>query len=402
MGKSAPAPQSYVGASTLDTLHQDQSAARSTWESRPDVTTPWGSVGWSAKPTYDPVSGATINTWQQDVNLDPTLVDANQSQMNLQRDRSQLGEKVLDQASGDILAGSPWQNGNLNQWGAAPTAGSLKGDIDSSQAINQRGVDAAYKQYASRLDPQFQQRESSLESTLANRGLRPGDAAYDAAMQNFGRERTDAYQTAQNNAVGQGAQIGNQMFAQDMGGAQLHNAATGQQYGMDQASANYNNTLRQSQIAEGVQRQGFGLNQVNGLLNGQQVSMPSFPSAAPAAQAGASNLLGGAQAAGSAALSTAQMQNQAMSGLMGGLGSLGGAAMSFSDVRLKDNVNRLGVEALPGIPLASWTWKDSGKPDLGVIAQDVAQVRPDLVKADADSGYLMVDYVGLRDAAPEA
>jgi hypothetical protein len=71
-----------------------------------------------------------------------------------------------------------------------------------------------------------------------------------------------------------------------------------------------------------------------------------------------------------------------------GLASL--AAYAFSDARLKTEIRYLDAEALPGVRWATWRWKAGGH-GRGVIAQDVAKVRPDLVKRDG-SGFLMVNY----------
>lgn len=60
--------------------------------------------------------------------------------------------------------------------------------------------DAVYKQFASRLDPQWGQREEQMKSQLAAQGLDPGSEAYNNAYGNFSRGRNDAYQSAQNQA----------------------------------------------------------------------------------------------------------------------------------------------------------------------------------------------------------
>jgi hypothetical protein len=61
-----------------------------------------------------------------------------------------------------------------------------------------------------------------------------------------------------------------------------------------------------------------------------------------------------------------------------------------SDERLKDNIRRHEEEVLPGVPLATWTWKDTGTPAIGVIAQDLERVAPELV-VERD-GYKTVPY----------
>ncbi len=84
---------------------------------------------------------------------------------------------------------------------------------------------------------------------------------------------------------------------------------------------------------------------------------------------------------------------------MGGLFSLGSAALSnpasaafmFSDRRLKRNIKRIGTHAT-GVGIYEYTML--GYPQVGVMAQELQAVRPDLVKRH-QNGYLMVNYGGL-------
>jgi hypothetical protein len=43
------------------------------------------------------------------------------------------------------------------------------------------------------LDPQWDQQSKALESTLLNKGIRPGSEQYDIAMRQFGQQKDDAY-----------------------------------------------------------------------------------------------------------------------------------------------------------------------------------------------------------------
>ena len=83
---------------------------------------------------------------------------------------------------------------------------------------------------------------------------------------------------------------------------------------------------------------------------------------------------------------------------MTGGGSLAGSIFS-SDQRLKTNVKLLGKES--GHNVYSWDWNDEGKkiadpaqPTVGVMAQELQETHPHLVKR-GDDGYLRVDYSGL-------
>lgn len=65
-------------------------------------------------------------------------------------------------------------------------------------------ADAAYNQAASRLDPQWAQRQNDFDAKMAAQGLTPGSEAYNNQAGLFGRDRNDAYAGARNDAFGQG------------------------------------------------------------------------------------------------------------------------------------------------------------------------------------------------------
>ncbi len=82
-------------------------------------------------------------------------------------------------------------------------------------------------------------------------------------------------------------------------------------------------------------------------------------------------------------------------------GLFGWASMLLgSDVRLKKNIRRVG-KTPGGYNLYAWDWKKQAKfvlgktgSDMGVLAQDVMQTRPDLVIEFPD-GYYRVNYGGI-------
>jgi hypothetical protein len=80
----------------------------------------------------------------------------------------------------------------------------------------------------------------------------------------------------------------------------------------------------------------------------------------------------------------------AASGMTQAVMSGGSKSAAGSDERLKKNIVRLDTEVIPGVPFATWNWKDSGKFDFGVIAQDLQKVLPEAVKDFG--GVLFVDY----------
>jgi hypothetical protein len=85
-----------------------------------------------------------------------------------------------------------------------------------------------------------------------------------------------------------------------------------------------------------------------------------------------------------------------------GGGSLAGNFLS-SDIRLKKDIKLLGKEN--GHNVYSWEWTDEGKliadpsqPKVGVMAQELQETHPHLVKLGPD-GFLRVDYSGLAAEA---
>jgi hypothetical protein len=101
----------------------------------------------------------------------------------------------------------------------------------------------------------------------------------------------------------------------------------------------------------------------------------------------------------------AQMQNQSSN--MGGLFRLGASLLTApmtgggslignlmpSDQRLKTDIRRVGTLD-NGVPVYSYRYKAGGPPQIGVMAHELATVRPDLVAAN-DQGFLAVNYGGL-------
>jgi len=298
--------------------------------------------------------------------------------------------------------------------------------------------------------PAQQLQQQSLETDLSNRGFKTGTRGYQRALDDLGgRQAAERYNAlgqagqeaqrlfgmqmgARQQGVGEALQAGNfanqaqgQLFGQLMGQADLANRAGQQAFSQDLASgqfgnqamnqaqnldinrmqamnqaqqqqfgqnmqyANMMNQLRQQAIAEQQQRRGMSLNEMNALLTGQQVGMPQMPRFNASGVAETPQLLNAANMQYQAGMDAFNAQQQGMANTMGGLSSLASTAFMFSDRRLKRRVKRVGTHADLGVGI--YEYEMAGFAQRGVIAQEVAAVRPDLVKRHA-SGYLMVDY----------
>lgn len=90
------------------------------------------------------------------------------------------------------------------------------GELGNGDAARDQAVTAAYNQATSRLNPQWDQRESQTRTQLANQGLDPNSQAARAQMQQLGQQRNDAYGSAMNSAIAQGQSAGDSVFRNNL------------------------------------------------------------------------------------------------------------------------------------------------------------------------------------------
>jgi hypothetical protein len=231
--------------------------------------------------------------------------------------------------------------------------------------------------------------------------MQAGNFANQAQGQLYGQlmGQANLFNQAGQQAFGQNlaaGQFGNQALGQaqnlDINRMQAMNQAQQQGFGQNMQYANMMNQLRQQAIAEQMQRRGMSLNEMNALLTGQQVGMPQMPRFNAAGASETPQLLNAGQMGYQANLDAFNAQQQGLANTMGGLTNLASTAFMFSDRRLKSRIKRVGTH---DIGVGIYEYDMAGYRQRGVIAQEVAAVRPDLVKRHP-SGYLMVNYGELR------
>lgn len=312
--------------------------------------------------------------------------------------------------------------------------GQVGGNLDTAR---QQAIDATYGQAMSRLNPQFKQQDTSLETRLANQGLGINSAAYQNARDQLGRQQTDATNQAVYSSIGAGEDAANSLFGrqlnqgqfanaaagqqynQGLGAAQFHNATAGQDYGQNlgaaefannaqnqgfqqslanaqmanqgsQANAQFGNEARNQGLQERAYIQNQPLNQFNSLMSSGQVSTPQGIQYSPT-QVGQTDVLGSYALNQQAQQANANRAAQSNSAMMGGLFSLGSAAL-MSDVRLKKNIQRVG-KLKPGIDLYAYEYLWGGGSRVGVLAQEVAAINPAAIVMVGD--HMAVDYARL-------
>lgn len=333
----APAAPDPAATSAAQTSSNKETALYNYGLNNSNYNTPYGDLTYSLDTSNPNQPQSTAN-----VSLAPdqqTLLD-NQNQQSIGL------SNLANQLQGNV--------GNaLSQ--PSPTAGDI-------QDLSKNATDAYYKQQTAMLDPQYQNLQKQQDATLANQGITAGSEAYNNAQSELGRQRDYAYGQAQNNAILQGPQNAQSLFALNS------------------------------------QERNQPLNEFNSLRTGSQVTSPQVPGQTPVNMAGTNvsgNINQGYQNQVGMYNSQVGQQNSLYSGLFGLGGSLGAAAIPLmSDIRLKKNIRRLD-KTPAGINIYEFEYKKTGKKHIGVMAQEVEKLIPEAVVV-MNSGFKAVHYGMVR------
>ncbi|WP_085033941.1 tail fiber domain-containing protein [Ensifer aridi] len=275
-----------------------------------------------------------------------------------------------------------------------------------------------------RLNPQLEQDRAALETRLANQGLQPGSEAYNRAIDQASRQSNDAriaailnagqeqsrvaglardqatfQNAAQNQAFGQNVtsagfsnDANQQMFQNKNTATAANNALADQNFNAQQAKFNLQNQERAQYLNELYAKRSQPLNEITALMSGAQVNNPSFvpTQSNPMPTVDYAGLVQQDYANKMGAYNTQQANMQSM---FGGLLGFGGQLASLSDKRAKKDVKKVGG-------LYEYRYKGEGKnapKRIGVMAQEVEKVRPDVVSRRPD-GLRQVNYGALFNA----
>lgn len=251
---------------------------------------------------------------------------------------SDTQQKVLDQAQGaqlNLATIANDQSAFLNDY------------LDKPFTFDNNSAETwAYDLASPRILEQQKQNEEQLRSTLAAKGIREGSAAWDAEMQRLTNANTDQL---------------NQL------------ALIGRQQAYNEALTTYNAPI----------------NTISALMSGSQVTGPNTATTAtsqtPVAGVDYAGLVNQKYQADLA------YSRSAMGGLFG---LLGAGISAFSDRRLKENIRKVG-ETFNGTPIYVYNFIGDLTPQMGVMAQELAEKQPEAVVMDP-SGYLKVLYAEVR------
>jgi len=338
-GKSKPKTPDYKGAAEATAASDLEALKYQTQANRPDQNTPFGSSSWEQD---------ADGNWTQNTTLNEEAQRALDAELGLGADRMELGQGMMGRAEAEF--------GQEMDWSALP-------EVGRGSEARDRAETNLYERQTSRLDPQWEQRTEQTQAKLVAQGLRPGDPAYDQAMENMGREKTDAYDRASSSAIAAGGQEADRQY-------------------------NLESSDRNRQLTEEMQKRGFSLNEINAIISGQQTSMPNMPGFESAGRVNPTDYTGAANSQYNASANNASIDNSAFNSALSGGMQLGGMAM-MSDRRLKRNISRIGSFKDYPLYLFQYIW---GKWAVGVMADEVNQ---DAVTR-LPNGYDMVDLARVK------
>ncbi len=279
-------------------------------------------------------------------------------------DRNAGPRPLLQQAQQSLTdaANDPWlanarTNGVLDQVGLAPLRATARGD------------------YLTQNNPYFQQ---MVDNSIA--AARP---SIDAAFAGSGRLGSGAHANAFADAAARAAtSLGYQDYQQERGN-QLQAARLLNQLGLQDASARTGLLGLPAQFLQQANAVQGDYDWQNAANFQQLIGQPIFTK---------ENTVG-----------TQPVQQQspfltavgAISSLLGGGGKAAEGAVSLfkalSDARAKDDIRPVGM-LNNGLPVYAYRYKGQPGTQIGLLAQEVAQVRPEAVGPFGNTGLLGVDY----------
>lgn len=313
LGKQPAAPDPLATANAQSGMNRDTAITQQNLN-MVNQQNPWGSV------VYDQTGTKRYQDSQGNWREDPTF-----TQTTTYNPAQQAIFDSTTAAQGNLANLAQSQSAFLNDYLSQPFSFN---DDDAAQW--------AYDLASPRILGQQAQNEDSLRTTLANKGIREGSAAWNAEMGRLTNANTDQLN-------------------------QLALTGRGQAYN------------------EALTGRSQPINEIIGLMSGTQLQTPGSGSpAAPQASVGGVDYTGLVNQNYQNQVNATNQGNAAMGGLFGSVLGL------FSDIRLKTDINHVGY-LNSGLPVYDFRYKsgsvadDGGQLHRGVMAQDVAKMFPNAV-----------------------
>lgn len=211
MGKESPSPPPVpdpVATAAAQSTSNVNTAAAQAALNNVNQYTPYGSTTYQPTGSYTTPSGETVPTYTQSTSLSP------------------LSQTILTGTQGVAADLLPTADNLVGQIGSAaskpldfntPFSDTLN---KGPQLLDQNVTDALYGQQKSFLDPQWNQQSTLLQDQLSRQGIPVGSDAYNNAMEQLNNSKTQAYQSAQDSAIGAGSGAATNMFNMALAGQQ--------------------------------------------------------------------------------------------------------------------------------------------------------------------------------------
>lgn len=363
-----------------------------TYANRPGQRSPFGYTEWDTESHIDPATGQPVSKWTQTTGLTPELQRILDKQIAIQEKRSDVAGGLTGRMESEF--GQSLDYGGLSPLRETPQEQftlpedySGVSEIGDPNRIRERAEESIYNKARSRLEPQFDSKRKALEIQMRNQGIGPEDEVWKSRMQGLGQQETDAYGQAQYDAVSGGRAEAGQMFGQDVTrrgvGTGERDVQYGQALGANQQNfqqqmqaGGYAAQIRQQQLTEAMQKRGFNLNEINALLSGQQVGMPTMPNFQGAAAAQPAPVYQAGVDQGNFDQASQQQMINAATGMAGG-------AMMMSERTMKTNVRPMAP--INGKMWYAWDYIGGGSGQ-GFMADEV---NPEYTTESM--GYRLVD-----------
>jgi hypothetical protein len=263
--------------------------------------------------------------------LTPQAQQTLDSQMRVQTALANLGETGIGNAQATLSKPFVPTTTDIQHGFGDPNSFNAQSGIDTS-GIAKMPINAgmnAQKLIMERLNPTIEAGDTSFKQALANQGLAPGTAAYDAAYRNRQMGVNDLMNQAALQGINLDMSANQQGYNQALQNAGLYNSAMGQNYGQKLGAAQFANTAQNQQLGQDLALRSQPINEVIGLMGGSQIQLPQFQGYSGAAVAPAPTFAG-AQAQGQADTSRYGVQQAGNNATTQGITSIASmAAMAF-------------------------------------------------------------------------
>lgn len=306
---------------------------------------PFGSTTYQRRPDGTPLS--------QTVNLSPEVQSWLDSQFGSATKLQDATSRQLDYLPTDkfqLPTGTDATGYARDAFGDAV--------IDPSNFDTSKIANTSYEQAKSLFQPDIDDARKRTEIQLAQRGLNPGDSAYQAEMDRLDRQANNAYAGAARQA---------QLDAGNEQSRAIGNAVTARNFGSNTYQTNLANQLleRNQPFSEAAALMGTT----------PSFQTPSFMNTA-ASNIGAPDYAGLVSQNYQAQLQAANGRNSALGGIGAAIaGPLAKAAspLIFSDERLKEDIEPMGEDdgeailmSIQKMPVSEWQYKPEASEALGL------------------------------------